>query len=64
VVDRDTLLEITAGAIEVAAAHTLIAPTLVRSQALSARRPTRCARRDGRRWTHGLSSPRLFLHVH
>jgi indolepyruvate ferredoxin oxidoreductase alpha subunit len=36
VVDRDTLLKIAAGEIEVAAAHTLVAPTLVRSQALSA----------------------------
>jgi predicted nucleic acid-binding protein len=36
VIDRDTLLQIAAGEIEVAAAHTLVAPTLVRSQALSA----------------------------
>jgi predicted nucleic acid-binding protein len=36
VVDRDTLLRIAAGEIEVAAGHQLVAPTLVRSQALSA----------------------------
>lgn len=36
VVDRDTLLGIAAGEIEVAAEHTLFAPTLVRSQVLSA----------------------------
>ena len=36
VVDCETLLGIAAGEIEVAAEHTLIAPTLVRSQALSA----------------------------
>lgn len=36
VVDRDTLLAIAAGEIEVAPAHQLLAPTLVRSQALSA----------------------------
>lgn len=36
VVDRDTLLRIAAGEIEVAAEHQLVAPTLVRSQALSA----------------------------
>jgi predicted nucleic acid-binding protein len=36
VVDRDTLLRIVAGEIEVAAEHQLVAPTLVRSQALSA----------------------------
>jgi indolepyruvate ferredoxin oxidoreductase alpha subunit len=36
VVDRDTLLRIAAGEIEVAAEHKLLAPTLVRSQALSA----------------------------
>lgn len=35
VVDCDTLLRIAAGEIEVAAAHQLVAPTLVRSQALS-----------------------------
>jgi predicted nucleic acid-binding protein len=35
VVDRDTLLGIAAGEIEVAAAHQLVAPTLVRSQALA-----------------------------
>jgi predicted nucleic acid-binding protein len=35
VVDCDTLLEIAAGEIEVAAGHTLLAPTLVRSQALA-----------------------------
>jgi hypothetical protein len=32
VVDCDTLLRIAAGEIEVAAGHTLVAPTLVRSQ--------------------------------
>ena len=36
VVDCETLLRIAAGEIEVAAAHQLVAPTLVRSQALSA----------------------------
>ena len=36
VVDGDTLLRIAAGEIEVAAEHQLVAPTLVRSQALSA----------------------------
>jgi predicted nucleic acid-binding protein len=36
VVDCDTLLRIAAGEVEVAAEHTLVAPTLVRSQALSA----------------------------
>jgi predicted nucleic acid-binding protein len=36
VVDRDTLLGIAAGEIEVRAGHQLVAPTLVRSQALSA----------------------------
>jgi predicted nucleic acid-binding protein len=36
VVDCDTLLRIGAGEIEVAAGHQLVAPTLVRSQALSA----------------------------
>ena len=36
VIDCDTLLRIAAGEIEVAAAHKLVAPTLVRSQALSA----------------------------
>ena len=36
VVDRETLLRIAAGEIEVAAEHRLVAPTLVRSQALSA----------------------------
>ena len=36
VVDCETLLRIAAGEIEVAAGHRLVAPTLVRSQALSA----------------------------
>jgi indolepyruvate ferredoxin oxidoreductase alpha subunit len=36
VVDRDTLLRIAAGEIEVAVGHQLVGPTLVRSQALSA----------------------------
>jgi predicted nucleic acid-binding protein len=36
VVDCDTLLRIAAGEIEVAAGHQLVAPTLVRSQALAA----------------------------
>jgi predicted nucleic acid-binding protein len=36
VVDRDTLFRIAAGEIEVAAGHQLLAPTLVRSQALAA----------------------------
>jgi predicted nucleic acid-binding protein len=36
VVDADTLLRIAAGEIEVAPGHQLLAPTLVRSQALSA----------------------------
>jgi len=36
VVDCDTLLGIAAGEIEVAPEHKLVAPTLVRSQALSA----------------------------
>ena len=35
VVDRDTLLRIAAGEIEVAPEHQLLAPTLVRSQALA-----------------------------
>jgi predicted nucleic acid-binding protein len=36
VVDCETLLRIAAGEIEIAAEHKLVAPTLVRSQALSA----------------------------
>jgi indolepyruvate ferredoxin oxidoreductase alpha subunit len=36
VVDCDTLLRIAAGELEVASTHQLVAPTLVRSQALSA----------------------------
>ncbi|HEU5264183.1 MAG TPA: type II toxin-antitoxin system VapC family toxin [Gaiellaceae bacterium] len=36
VVDCETLLRIAAGEVEVAAEHKLVAPTLVRSQALSA----------------------------
>jgi predicted nucleic acid-binding protein len=36
VVDCETLLRIAAGEVEVAAGHKLVAPTLVRSQALSA----------------------------
>jgi indolepyruvate ferredoxin oxidoreductase alpha subunit len=36
VIDCDTLLGVAAGEIEVAATHRLVAPTLVRSQALSA----------------------------
>lgn len=36
VVDSETLLRIAAGEIEVAAEHQLVAPTLVRSQALAA----------------------------
>src|SRR4051795_4970077 len=36
VVDSDTLLRIAAGEIEVAPGHQLVAPTLVRSQALAA----------------------------
>jgi indolepyruvate ferredoxin oxidoreductase alpha subunit len=36
VVDCETLLRIAAGELEVAAEHTLVAPTLVRSQALAA----------------------------
>ena len=36
VVDCETLLRVAAGEIEVAAEHQLVAPTLVRSQALSA----------------------------
>jgi len=36
VVDCDTLLRIAAGEVEVAAEHMLVAPTLVRSQALAA----------------------------
>jgi predicted nucleic acid-binding protein len=36
VVDCETLLRIVAGEVEVAAGHQLVAPTLVRSQALSA----------------------------
>ena len=36
VVDCETLLRIAAGEVAVAAGHTLVAPTLVRSQALSA----------------------------
>ena len=36
VVDCETLLRIAAGEIEVAAEHKLVAPTLVRSQALTA----------------------------
>lgn len=36
VVDCETLLRIAEGEVEVAAGHKLVAPTLVRSQALSA----------------------------
>ena len=36
VIDRDTLLRLAAGEIEVATTHRLVAPTLVRSQALAA----------------------------
>jgi predicted nucleic acid-binding protein len=36
VIDCDTLLRIVAGEVEVAAGHQLVAPTLVRSQALAA----------------------------
>jgi predicted nucleic acid-binding protein len=36
VVDCETLLQVAAGEIEVAAGHKLVAPTLVRSQALAA----------------------------
>jgi len=36
VIDCDTLLRIAAGEVEVAAEHKLVAPTLVRSQALAA----------------------------
>jgi predicted nucleic acid-binding protein len=36
VIDCDTLLRVVAGEVEVAAGHQLVAPTLVRSQALSA----------------------------
>jgi predicted nucleic acid-binding protein len=36
VIDCETLLRIVAGEVEVAAGHQLVAPTLVRSQALSA----------------------------
>jgi indolepyruvate ferredoxin oxidoreductase alpha subunit len=36
VVDCETLLRVAAGEVEVAAGHVLVAPTLVRSQALSA----------------------------
>ena len=36
VVDSDTLLRIAAGEVQVAAGHQLVAPTLVRSQALAA----------------------------
>ena len=36
VVDCETLLRVTAGEIEIASEHELVAPTLVRSQALSA----------------------------
>lgn len=36
VIDRETLLRIAAGEVEVGAEHKLVAPTLVRSQALSA----------------------------
>jgi predicted nucleic acid-binding protein len=36
VVDCETLLRVAAGEVEVAAGHQLVAPTLVRSQALSA----------------------------
>jgi indolepyruvate ferredoxin oxidoreductase alpha subunit len=36
VIDCDTLLRVAAGEIEVASEHQLVAPTLVRSQALSA----------------------------
>src|SRR3954453_14404686 len=36
VVDRDTLLRIAAGEVQFAAGHQLVAPTLVRSQALAA----------------------------
>ena len=36
VIDRETLLRIAAGEVEVGAEHKLVAPTIVRSQALSA----------------------------
>jgi len=36
VVDADTLIRIASGEVEVASEHTLVAPTLVRSQALAA----------------------------
>ena len=52
VVDCDTLLRIAAGEIEVAAGHQLVAPTLVRSQALSAL--YEAARRGEISATHGL----------
>jgi indolepyruvate ferredoxin oxidoreductase alpha subunit len=42
VVDCATLLRIAAGEVEVAAGHQLVAPTLVRSQALSALSETAC----------------------
>jgi hypothetical protein len=43
VIDCETLLRIAAGEVDVAAEHQLVAPTLVRSQALS--RPYEAARR-------------------
>ena len=52
VVDCETLLRIAAGEIEVAAEHTLVAPTLVRSQALAAL--YEAARRDEISATEGV----------
>jgi predicted nucleic acid-binding protein len=56
VVDCDTLLRIAAGEIEVGAGHQLVAPTLVRSQALSAL--FQAARRDEISATDGLERVR------
>jgi len=51
VVDCDTLLRIAAGEVEVGAEHKLVAPTLVRSQALAAMyeaaRRSNCSRSRG-----------------
>jgi predicted nucleic acid-binding protein len=60
VVDCETLLRIAAGEIEVAAEHKLVAPTLVRSQALSAlyqaARRGEISAADGLEWVTRINS--------
>jgi hypothetical protein len=55
VVDCETLLRIAAGEIEVAAEHKLLAPTLVRSQALSAHPQAGELQFSARRWARRIS---------